>query len=126
MQISEEIIKVLEHICEKFGYVVDWAGNNIMPYFNELCNKIIKYEICTSIIEIAAFLMAIALCVIFIRKLICWAKEECELYIAAITLGAITLIFAVGFFIQIYDIVECSVFPEKYLFEYFTELLKGC
>lgn len=123
---SEEIIQILDYICEKFGIAVDWTSENIMPYFNELCDKIIKYEICTSVIEIVAFLMAIVLCVIFIRKFICWAKEDCELYVAAIILGIITLILAVSFFVQIYDIVECSVFPEKYLFEYFTELLKGC
>lgn len=127
---SEEIIKVLDHIGEKFGIAVDWTSENIMPYFNELCGKIIKYEICTSVILAVVFALAMVLCVIFglkcFRKMYDENDDFFELWIAGLIFSIIALIFVlVGFLQQILDIVTCCVFPEKYLFEYFTKFLRG-
>ena len=125
MQISEEIIKTLDYIGEKFGLAIDWTSSNIMPYFTELCNKIVKYEICTSIIWIVAFVAAIALCISYIRKSIRWAEDEGDWIWFAVILIIIAIVCGIGFLVQIFDIVECGIFPEKYLAEYFMELLKG-
>lgn len=125
MQISEEIIKTLDYIGEKFGLAIDWTSSNVMPYFTELCNKIVKYEICTSIIWIVIFAVAITLCVTYIRKSVKWAEDKEDWYWLAIILLVVAIGCGIGIIVQIFDIVECSIFPEKYLAEYFMKLLKG-
>lgn len=124
---SEEIIQILDYICEKFGLTIDWTSTNIMPHFNELCNKIIKYEICTSVILAVVFALAMVLCVIFglkcFRKMYDENDTFFEPWIIGLILSIIALIFVlVGFLCQIFDIVEYSVFPEKYLFD----ILQNC
>lgn len=37
---SEEIIKILDHIGSKFGVAIDWTDKNVMPYLQELADKI--------------------------------------------------------------------------------------
>ena len=49
MNVSEQIIQVLDVLCEKFGLVVDWTNANITPYLTELCSRICTYEITTSV-----------------------------------------------------------------------------
>ena len=48
MTVSNQIIAVLDAICEKFGIVIDWTASNIMPYLQDLCKRIVTYEIATS------------------------------------------------------------------------------
>ena len=33
---SEEIIKVLDALAEKFGVAVDWTSANVIPYLEQL------------------------------------------------------------------------------------------
>lgn len=46
---SEEIIKVLDNLCEKFGIAIDWTSQNVVPYLKELVGRFINYEVVTSI-----------------------------------------------------------------------------
>lgn len=123
MQISEEIIKTLDYIGEKFGLVVDWTSDNIIPYFTELCGKIINYEIYTSIIWIIIFIIATAVTVLLSKKIIKTADNEDIIVVTIVIAAFLILPFIIGICTQIFDIVECKVFPEKYLMEYFTNLL---
>jgi hypothetical protein len=43
MDISNEIIEVLDHLSEKFGVVINWSSENVMPYVQELCGKYINW-----------------------------------------------------------------------------------
>ena len=47
---SEEIIKVLDALAEKFGLAVDWTSANVIPYLEQLCGKYVNYEIVTSVV----------------------------------------------------------------------------
>jgi hypothetical protein len=49
---SQEIINVLDYLCKKFGIVIDWTSENVMPYLQDLCARYIKFEIHTSIMWI--------------------------------------------------------------------------
>ena len=62
MIVSDQIISVLNALCEKFGIVVDWTAANILPYAKDLCGRIITYEIAT---EIACSIIAIIITVAF-------------------------------------------------------------
>ena len=51
MEVSDQIIKVLDEVGKRFGLAIDWTQQNIVPYLQELSHKIINYEIWTSSIK---------------------------------------------------------------------------
>lgn len=59
IKMSEEIIKVLNALAEKFGLTIDWSSKNVIPYSEQLCHKYVNYEIATSIMWIV---LGILLC----------------------------------------------------------------
>ena len=54
---SEEIIKVLDALAEKFGLAVDWTSANVVPYLEQLCGNYVNYEIATSVVRIMLWLL---------------------------------------------------------------------
>ena len=124
MTISSEIIEVLDYLGEKFGIAIDWTSNNVLPYLQTLADKFIKWEISTSIvwIAIAAFVM-VGMIVLINLKGIREINEETYgmLWIPIIVLIIISFIVIC---IQIFDIVECNMFPEKALYDFIKVMLK--
>lgn len=124
---SEEIIKVLDALAEKFGLAVDWTSANVIPYLEQLCGKYVNYEIATSAIWL---LFGIA-CLIFGRVLskkirYCFDKsdgmDEDNGYSwgcvgAAIGFGVLTIIGLIVVMTQVFDIATCFTFPEKIIIE---------
>ena len=53
---SEQIIQVLDYLCEKFGVAIDWTSQNLKPQIETLGKHIINYNIANSI-----FLLVIGL-----------------------------------------------------------------
>ena len=52
---SEEIIKVLDELGKRFGIVIDWSNQNIMPYLQELLKSFIKMELNLILMVLAYF-----------------------------------------------------------------------
>ena len=123
MTVSSEIIEVLDYLGEKFGIAIDWTSNNVLPYLQTLADKFIKWEISTSIvwIVIAVFVM-IGMIVLINLKGVREINEETDgmlwIPIIALILASFMIIC-----IQIFDIVECSVFPEKALYDFIKVML---
>ena len=61
---SSEIIKVLEYLGEKIGITIDWTSENMMPYVQQLCEKFIKWETGTSIVNCIVYCIGILACII--------------------------------------------------------------
>ena len=123
MTVSSEIIEVLDYLGEKFGIAIDWTSNNVLPYLQTLADKFIKWEISTSIvwIIIAAFVM-VAMIVLMNLKGVREINEETDgmLWIPIIVLIIVSFIVIC---IQIFDIVECNMFPEKALYDFIKVML---
>ena len=123
MTVSSEIIEVLDYLGEKFGIAIDWTSNNVLPYLQTLADKFIKWEISTSIvwIIIAAFVM-VAMIVLMNLKGVREINEETDgmLWIPIIVLILATFIIIC---VQIFDIVECNLFPEKALYDFIKVML---
>ena len=49
---SEEIIKVLDELGKRFGIVIDWSNQNIIPYLQELLKRFICYRNITACVWI--------------------------------------------------------------------------
>ena len=123
MTVSSEIIEVLDYLGEKFGIAIDWTSNNVLPYLQTLADKFIKWEISTSIvwIIIAVFVM-VGMIVLINLKGIREINEETYgmLWIPIIVLIIVSFIVIC---IQIFDIIECNVFPEKALYDFIKVML---
>lgn len=123
---SEEVIKILDALAEKFGLAIDWTSANVLPYLQQLCGKYVTYEIATSVVWIL-----IGICLLFVGKYViekakyCWGKYEEERYsdydFGAIALGILAGCAIVGGIVvilcQTFDIVTCITFPEKIIIE---------
>ena len=135
MQVSDQIIEVLEYLCKKIGVTIDFTNKNILPYVNQLCEKYINWEITTSImwilIAIIAGIVAYFIC-IWLYKM--GKKEEENQYYsdseAYYGLMAVIIIFSSIYIIltiifQTLDIIECLTFPEKAIYDYVTTLMEA-
>ena len=131
--ISNQIIEVLDALCEKFGIAIDWTGQNIVPYIQELMKKVIIYELWTSVTWILICLITTALC--FLIAWILTKTKDFEWYeicdeiiptiahilnCCGIILSVVSIIVAA---VQIFDIIACFTFPEKIIFNMIQSMM---
>ena len=142
MEVSEQVIKVLDAVCDKFGIAIDWTNNNIIPYIQQLGNKIITYDICMSIIRLVIGCVLPLTVAIFIKKFLNQKKLEAKenktindyyytdgsldeggwwCYAMIIVLIIIAIILTTS---NIQDIIQDVVFPEKTIIEFITQYTK--
>jgi hypothetical protein len=115
--VSNQIIEVLNYLGEKFGIVIDWSSQNIIPYIEELCGKFISWEIATSYMWIVFGGIFLLLGIFFIGYEIYNQFMYCDGLLFG--LGFVMLIIAfcvIGN--QIYDIITATCFPEKTILDY--------
>ena len=117
MQVSDQIIEVLDYIGEKLGVSIDWTSENVLPYIQILCDKYINWEIATSIIWIVIGVACVILSLILIIKF--WDDDFGGIFFVILGIG-ITIIFY-----QVFDIIRCIYFPELQVFQYVQSLLKS-
>ena len=124
MKVSSEIIEVLDYLGEKFGIAIDWTSDNVLPYLQTLADKFIKWEISTSILWIAIATFVIAM-IIVLMNLKTFRKINEDTY-GMLWISVIVLIIVsfIVICIQIFDIVECNIFPEKALYDFIKIMLK--
>lgn len=123
---SEEVIKILDALAEKFGLAIDWTSANVLPYLQQLCGKYVTYEIATSVVWIL-----IGICLLFVGKYSIkktkqyWKKYKEHTYsdydVIAVMFGILTGCVIVGGIVvilcQTFDIITCITFPEKIIIE---------
>lgn len=120
MEVSDQIIKVLDEVSKKFGLAIDWTQSNILPYVQQLSQRIVNYELWTSIVWI---IVAIGMIII---SLIIWNKREFKKVDwdrgdGFGTFLLVSILLVVGMIMgitQIFDIITCLTLPEKILFEF--------
>ena len=124
MTVSSEIIEVLDYLGEKFGIAIDWTSNNVLPYLQALVDKFIKWEISTSIVWIAIAAFVIAM-IIILMNLKTFRKINEDTYgMLQISIIVLIIVSFIVICIQIFDIVECNMFPEKALYDFIKVMLK--
>ena len=130
MTISEQIIKILDALCAKFGIAINWTSENVIPYVEVLCKRLVTYEIVTSAMWILLVWGLFGVSAIILKKMHPWLmKKYDEIYeVADVALWGITVILGVVMICvtsdQSIDIIKCLTFPEMYVFEYVSALVK--
>ena len=134
MTISEQIIQVIDNLCAKFGIAINWTSENVSPYIEILCKKLVTYEIVTSAMWILLVWVLFGASAIATKKLHPWLMKEYDDHyddgymIIDVALWVVTIIIGIVMICvtcdQIVDIVKCITFPEMYVFEYVSNLMK--
>ena len=140
MEISNQVIEVLDAVCDKFGIAIDWTSNNVIPYIEQLGNKIIAYDIYMSIMWLVVGCVIPLTVAIFIKKFLnkkkLEAKEEPNNYYftdGTLDDGVEDCYFIVGILLaiaivigiaNIQSIIQDITFPEKTIIEFITPYIK--
>ena len=131
MTVSEQIIQVLDALCAKFGIVIDWTANNVLPQLEVLCEKFIRFEIWTSVFWMVFVTVLLAACWIVFGATRKGAIEDdydvtfvSVVNVTSAFIGcAMILLFVCVIGSQSLDIIEAVTFPEKTLFDYVSGLM---
>lgn len=138
---GDEVIKVLNHLCDKFGIAIDWTSANVMPYLQDLMSRIVKYGIYRNIGDIIFCLVLLLIVVFITRKLYKASYKYASIYdetnsyddkstatfftvafsIALATTAITTIIVLCSIKISVNEIIELSTVPEKYVIEMIQE-----
>ena len=115
---SDELIKTFDYLLSQFGIAVDWTSENVLPYLQTLAEKLVRFEINTSIMGLVVGVVVLTVGVwIFVKDIKDWDS-------GVFILGAILIIVAgIVCCCQVYDIIKCVSFPELYVFEYIKHAL---
>ena len=126
MKVSDEIIEVLDYMGEKFGIAIDWTNANVLPYVELICRKYIYWDITTSAVWIVFGILGfISGC-----KMLRWSDKNISpddssgFYIFIEILSVILMgicVIVIG--CQIFDIIECTIFPEKRIYDFIQTYL---
>lgn len=131
MTFSEQTIKILDYICEKFGIAIDWTSETIWPTIQTLAAKYISWEIASSIIWIIIWAIAMIICLLVIKWISRYVKDNehgiwDDPQIAGVVFSYIFMVvFGVAACSQVFDIVKCIVFPELEIFEFLRATLNS-
>ena len=125
MSFSSQFIEVLDALCEKFGIVVDWTSQNVMPYLTDLATRLISYEIWTS----AARIVILGVVFVVIWKLTKNARKdfsfgnEGKCVCAWVACGIIGIIFVVVACVEVFDIIRALTIPEVVIYGFLKGLM---
>lgn len=130
MNISEEIINVLEYLGEQFGVAIDWSSETVLPMLKQLCEKYIAWEIMTSIIWLVIGGLLLAGGMYFMIRGFKVGKADnwdCDCHIwwgFALGFGGVAVFIGTTIALcQIFDIVKCCYFPELQVYQYIRGLI---
>lgn len=133
--INNQIIEVLNALCDKFGIAIDWTSQNVMPYVQEVMKKAVSYELWTSV---GWLLICVAFIFVFFKLIYWYVKNqnnesniildfldynEAFLVLFLIFGGILTIIATIGTVTQIMDIITCLTFPEKIIFNMIQSMM---
>ena len=133
---SQEIIKVLDNLAQKFGIAIDWTNQNILPYLQDLIGRYISFKNAQAIIWIIISIIIIGLGIFIIVKTIKWRESDeyddntfsvDGLYFTFLLVGSIMLIltFFIVLFCNIGGLFQNIFMPEITILEYLKTINLG-
>jgi hypothetical protein len=122
------IVEIIDSLAEKFGIVVDWTNQNVMPYIEDLMQRIVSYEITSNIFTMAlwaflAIVTGITISILHKKQMASdYPYDEDEpLFVQTIIGWVAFAICAIGTIVSIgacgFRIIECVNIPEKIFIE---------
>ncbi len=126
---SNEIIKVLDTICDKFGLVIDWTSQDVTPYVEQLREHIVRYELVSSaiytVLSLVILVVGTIFCIRMFKKIFkssLFDFDKTGAYAGIIfLLITIYMIFFTTLTIQFEDAITALTFPEKTIIEFISQ-----
>lgn len=114
MTINEQ---TLQELAKQFGLALDWSNKNIIPYLQNLAQRVITYEFRSSIfwIVIGAIFILIGIVAVILAV---GSNDDNAMGFACV---AVVILWLAGIWIigaQINDIILCGTLPEKIILRY--------
>ena len=127
---SEEIIKVLDELGKRFGIVIDWSNQNIIPYLQELLKRFICYRNITACVWIILSIAMTISGVGMIRFLNEWRKSDDYddynddmLALLGYIFSVFIIALGIGLIIgNVFGIIKNVCMPEMAIYEYITNI----
>ena len=132
--VSNQIIEVLNDICNKFGLAIDWTSKNVQPYLQELMAKCVAYKFATSIMWLIFGILTCAIGSVLAKMAVgSWKKYKEEgsfsdrdiCAIQCIESGILLTVGIVMVACNITTMITCKTFPEKVVLDMITQYMKG-
>ena len=145
---SDEIIKILDDLGERFGLAIDWTSANVIPQLEVLYDKFVNYSLITNGIWLAFGGVLMTIAIIMLVKLLtdyakCFKTKSDTQYfeytsytylsdrIDPNVLGFIILCVTIFgliagipmFAVNLSDTIKLLTIPELYVFEYLNQYL---
>ena len=133
---SDEIIKVIDELGKRFGIVIDWSSENVLPYIQELARRFIIYKTAMGIMTIVISVILIIIFGIGVKKLLEWRKSEkfsinrydddLFIFVLAMTGCIMGICIAAGVIIgNTSGIIKNLIMPELTILEYIKAMIGG-
>lgn len=122
MTFSEQFIAIMDAVCEKFGIMIDWTAQNVVPYMTEVGGRIVKYEIATS----AVWLTIGALMLIGLFALYKKGKRDRwdEAWIPYVFLSIFVIVGSIALIgSQVFDIIKAMFLPEMVIIQFLSQFI---
>lgn len=122
MTFSEQFITIMDAVCDKFGIVIDWTAQNVVPYMTELGGRVVKYEIATSIVWLlVGCFMLIGLYALYKKgKRDRWD----EAWIPFVFISIFTVISSVNLIGRhVFNIIETVFLPEMVIIQFLSQFI---
>ena len=130
---SEEIIKVLDDLGDRFGIAIDWTSENVLPYLQNLMDRFITYNVAMDILYIVVCAVIILGAIIGIPKISRYAQKKMEenphsdwdCGVVVINVFWVSASIFSTFFLltSISDIIRCVTIPEVVVFNYLQQFM---
>ena len=148
MNFSEQVISILDDLSKRFGVVVDWSSENILPYAQDLCIRMTKYELVKHISTLIILVIMMIIGITLLGKVFSeWKnikkgklENNDSIYFERVQYrgieltgigwtfiivgGTLVLITAIILPCCIEDIIECVYLPEKVILDTIQGYLK--
>lgn len=122
--VADQIIQVINDLCQKFGIVMDWSVENLVPIAEHLGGRIIDWKIASSWFLI---ILCGILFIVGIVCIICAFKYDIDYGIgfALLLVGILaSVFFGVALCVNIFELIKCISFPELAILEYIQTFMQ--
>lgn len=120
---SEEIIKVLDNLGQKFGIAIDWTSQNVLPYLQDLMTRFISLQNTKAIIWIVilSILILLTVTVMIIGIKSAREDEDYEEFESRVGLEIIfIIILCIPLLCNIFGLMQNIYTPELTIIDYIS------
>lgn len=147
---SNQIIEILNEVCNKLGIAVDWTSENVLPQVKIVCEKYIRYIIvqksimcgwgflfvCIGIVYGIILLKQYRRCKTTGKKNFLfgyfknWNSDKSiefqpNIYILNIVIIVIAIVGIILFGVGLSALIKCIIAPEMVVIEYLKNMISG-